>query len=82
VITDFDGPDKLCAGPRVNVPSEPRHATMCSANCDLLEKQAIGSDLRVRMDDNPVWVRNQEASAQVTRQRYVRTAHCGPKSMA
>ena len=63
MISDNNGADHFGASANINMTSDRRHPALSSTYGYLLENKAIDPDPRTRVNDHPVWVRQQEAPA-------------------
>ena len=59
MIANGDCSDEARACPYIDVPPQPRNPARSCANSDLLKKQAIRTDFRVRMNYDPIRMRDQ-----------------------
>ena len=82
VRANFDRSQDLRAGADIDmVANLGQSIAVPGADCNLLEYQAIDSDLGVRMDHDAVGVRNQKAAANLAVEWNIGTGHRAPKAM-
>jgi hypothetical protein len=79
---DAHRPEDLCAGADIHVSFNCRNTMAATPDCDLLEDQAIHSDRCVTMDHDPVRMRNQQPTSDLTVERDIYAADDGPEAMA
>jgi hypothetical protein len=82
MVANIDGADEAGPGAHVDVPAKARHSAVGIADRNLLKEQAVGANLRIGVDDDAVWMRDQKTSANLACQRNVGTAHRRPKSVS
>lgn len=64
MIADSNGAQNFCACANIDMSTNYRWFMPCPvADCHLLKEQTIGSDYRVRMDYNPIGMRQQQTTA-------------------
>jgi hypothetical protein len=76
-----DVADQLGACPDIDVTTQTRHATPCHPDGNLLEYQAVDSDLRIRMNHDSIRMRYQQPTTDPAVERNVRTGHGRPEAM-
>ena len=81
MVTYRNRPQNLRSRTNVNMTTDSRHASVIGTDGDLLEQQAIRADFSVRMDDDPVRMRQQQTAAQLAIERNVGAGHHAPTSV-
>ena len=82
VRANFDRSQDLGAGADIDmVANLGQSIAVPGADCNLLEYQAIDSDLGVRMNHDAIGVRNKKAAANLAVERNIGTGHRTPKAM-
>jgi hypothetical protein len=77
-----DSADNLSARRNVDVPSDHRRTGFAACSYgNLLKNNAVGTNSRVRMDNNPVRMRYQQSAADRDIQWDFRPRYCRPKAM-
>jgi hypothetical protein len=83
MVTNFDWPENLCSGPNVDMsPDYRQSAPVPSANRYLMEDKTIDAYFGFGMNDDTIWMRQQQSSADLAIQRDVRTGDDRPNPMA
>ena len=78
MIADGDRPNDFCTGTDVDMGADFYPLN----NCDLLKDQAIGANLRFRVDDNACRMRQQEAPTDIAVQGDVGGCDRAPKPVS
>lgn len=81
VLADRQLPDDLGACTYVDVTFDGWHAAGFLANRHLLKDQAIRPDLNIRMNDDAVWMRQEQTTPQFAIQRNIGARDCRPPPM-
>ena len=81
MISDPYVSEQFRAGPHHYVPAQARRTTGATAQCDLLKKEAVGTDVTVGMDHHAIRVRQQQAACDTRIQRNVGARHHAPYAM-
>ncbi len=83
VVADYNGPENLRAGTDIDMVANHGQSFDAASvsHCNLLKYKTIYSNLGTRMDNDSIWVRNEEASADVAIQRDIGSRDNAPKSM-
>jgi hypothetical protein len=80
VSADTNWSQDFCSGPNLHMARDYRDAMFATAsNGHLLKDQAIHADFRIRMNDNPIRMREQQPSAEAAIQRDICTSDYAPK---
>ena len=78
--SNFDGPQYLRAGADIDMTANFGDARSIPATQrDLMEDQAVHANPGIRMDDDSVWMRDQQAAANLARQRDIGARNDCPK---
>jgi hypothetical protein len=81
MATDRDRPQNFSSRPDVDMTADSGRATLTNTERHLLEQQAIRADFSLRMDDDAVRMRQQQATAQLAIQRNVGAGDYAPASV-
>lgn len=83
IATDTNASQDLCPCSDVNVPFENRCAGLwpTEAKGNLLEQEAIGADVGTGVDNDAVWMREEQSTSNLAVERYVGTCDRGPERM-
>jgi hypothetical protein len=83
VFTDRDATEYLGPGSDIHVPSDPRRTIFPATESNLLEQEAIGTYLRIRMNDDSIGMWHQQSPAQTTAiQRDIGPSDYAPPTVA
>lgn len=63
MIANMDRSDDLCPGTDIDMAANGGDTLGRRSDCDLLKDEAVASDFRMGVNDNAIWVRNEETSA-------------------
>jgi hypothetical protein len=81
MFADSDRAQDLSSSTDIDMPAQDGNAGAVTPNRDLLEKQAVRADDRIRGDDDAVGMRDQQPAADLAINGDVRAGDDGPKAV-
>jgi hypothetical protein len=82
VVANRDRPNQLRSGADIDVTAEARHTAFCRANGHLLEKEAIGTDLGIWVDNDSIRMGDEETARDFAAEWDISARHHRPEAMA